>query len=407
MNIAIVHPYPVHRNAAGGVTRVNSLVRHLAGRHRVTVFAHSSGDAALDRTAVDDLREAGVEQHLFPRPVPSIVERTRWVASRTPYFVHRNRSARLETALVAFDREQAFDVVHVEFAYLWPVIARAAGDGPVRFVAEQEMMSVALERLRGVPGRSLYERYVSTQIAKVRRFEAEVLPRFDRVFGITSAEAARLSAMAGRPCPVLPHVVCTRMFHPGRVSPEPATVLFVGNYSHRPNLHALRWLVDRIWPAVRTQRPDARLVAVGPGLAGSEVTRLVEAGVTVAGRVDDLVRAYQRAALFVNPITSGGGMRGKVLEAFACALPVVSTPMGMEGVAAQNGRHYVAGSTAEEFARAIVAYLQDPAMADRHGRAARELVVAQYDIGVVFSALEAAYGEAVTECRARRARAIA
>lgn len=390
MRICVVHPYPVHSAAVGGTTRVYGLVRHLAARHRVSVATHASGDPEADEAAVADLAELGVEQRMFRRPRPSLARRVGWLLAPDPYFVSRNLNPSLSDALERMSGDVGgVDVIHTEFAYLHPLLPRGAGR-PALVLAEQETMSVAVERLRRIPARdkNLYERYLERRGPRVERFERRVLPRYDRVFAISEREAERMSRLAGREVPVVPHVVSTSRFVPGEGDGD-GSVLFVGNYAHRPNLHGLLWMVEEVWPRVRAAVPDASLRVVGPGLDEASVRRLEsEPGVEAVGWVEDIVRAYQRCGLFVNPLHSGSGMRGKVLEAFACARPVVSTAVGMEGIAAVDGCHARVADSPEEFGSAVVAYLRNPDLGRRHGAAARSLVCERYDVEVVLDRLE-------------------
>jgi len=398
MKIAVVHPYPVYSGAVGGVTRVNSLVRFLSPRHDVTVFAHSSGSRDTDAEAVRDLESIGVEQRLFNPGRPGIRRRLSWVLSKEPYFVGFNRNPGLETALIELDRREGLDVVHVELAYLAPLLG-GLGDGPVRFLAEQETMSMVVERLRRIPvwRRTPYETFLTTQGTKVRRFEADALSSFNRVYAITPEEAGAMADLSRREVDLLPHVVNARTFTMGGERNRQPTVLFVGNYQHRPNLHALLWFAQEVWPKVATSHPDAVFEVVGPSLEEGPRRQLQAAGIRVLGRVEDLVVRYQSAWVFVNPILSGGGMRGKVLEAFACGLPVVSTRMGMEGIAAESEVQFLEAEVSHSFALQIGRYLQDSEMRAAHGTAARRLVESTYDARGVFARLEEDFNTCVRQ----------
>lgn len=397
MRIAVLHPYPVSRRAVGGVTRLHALVRHLAPRHRVTVLAHSGEDPDSDAEAVRELADIGVRQLLFPRPGAGALTRLSWVLGRSPYAVAYNRNPALADALAALEREEGLDAAHVELSYMAPFLA-GLRPRTVRILAEQETMSLALDRLRKVPfaDRTLFEHYVGLEKGKVRRFEAKALRTFQVLYGISRTEAAWLAERTGRAVGVLPHVVATRTFVPAAVEPVEPKVLFVGNFLHRPNLHGLTWFLDGVWPAVRAAAPLARLEAVGPGLTEAWRSQHERNGVLAPGRVEDLVERYQQAAVFINPIRTGGGMRGKVLEAFSCGRPVVSTPMGMEGIDAEPGRHHLEANDPMDFSGAVVRYLSDADLRRAHGRAARELVDRLYDPSVVFTRLENDALEAVS-----------
>ncbi|HZR80491.1 MAG TPA: glycosyltransferase [Candidatus Binatia bacterium] len=402
MKIAIVHPYPVSERAVGGTTRVYLLARHLAARHSVRILTHASGDPIADAAAVRAMADLGVAQEIFARPRATVGRKLAWALGHAPYFVGHNRNPALEAALARLDATDELDVVHVEFAYLAPVLG-ALGPRPARVLAEQETMSVVVERLHAVPSRrlSLYQVYLSRQLAGVRRFEAQAVRTFDRAFAINEAEAALLSRVAGREVAVLPHVVAADAFRAPAAEPREPVLLFVGNYAHDPNRHAVLWFAESVWPRVCEEAGDAALAVVGPHLPPAEALELARRGARLLGRVDDLADCYRRATVFVNPILSGGGMRGKVLEAFASGRPVVSTRLGMEGIAAEDGVHADLADDAVAFARAVVRLLRDPELRRQRGRAARALVEQLYDAPSVFGRLEDAYRDAVAERLAR------
>lgn len=403
MKIAIVHPYPVHSGAVGGVTRVHALVKHLAQRHEVHVLTHAHDDRDDEESAARESAELGVRQRAFPRGHHSWVSKALWALGRAPYFVGHNRNAALEAALAELGAG-GLDAVHLELGYLEPLL-HGAGPRCVRVLAEQELMSRSVERLRAVAFRhkTPYQHYISLELPRIRAFEAQSLRRFDLLYGITPDECAQMAALSGRPAAVLPHVVDSRVFAPDptpQATPErdagraPA-VIFVGSYTHHPNVEGAFWLMEEVWPAVRRARPDARAVLVGPGLTVEQGRALEALGAELTGRVEDLVGAYRSAALFANPIFSGGGMRGKVLEAFACELPVVSTQRGLEGIEAEPGVHCLRADDTASFASAVLALLSDADRRAALGRAARALVEERYDVRTVLSRLEADVIEAV------------
>jgi glycosyltransferase involved in cell wall biosynthesis len=293
--------------------------------------------------------------------------------------------------------------VHLELGYMAPLLD-AVSPRAVRVLAEQETMPLALSRLRRLPWhrRSPYELLAALVEPKARRFDARTLPRFDRVYGITAREAEYLAQAAGRPAGVLPHVVRVARFDAAARAENGESVLFVGNFAHRPNVHGLDWFLDRVWPAVRAKAPGAALDVVGGGVPAGLRDAASRAGARVHGYVPDLASCYAGAAVVVTPLRSGGGMRGKVLEAFASARALVSTPTGLEGIDAVPGTHCLCAAEAPAFADAVVRYLADPPLRRAHGVAARRLVAMRHDVGVVFAGLERDLQESV-EARAGRA----
>jgi glycosyltransferase involved in cell wall biosynthesis len=99
--------------------------------------------------------------------------------------------------------------------------------------------------------------------------------------------------------------------------------------------------------------------------------------------VGDVQPHFQQSRVMVVPLRSGSGMRVKILDAFARGVPVVSTRIGIEGIAAIDNQHLLIADSAEEFAAATVRVLEDRALAERLSRAARELVLTEYDVAIV------------------------
>jgi glycosyltransferase involved in cell wall biosynthesis len=397
MKIAVVHPYPVHAAAVGGVTRVYELARFLAARrHEVTILTHEAdGHAGADQA----LAALGVRQLAFPLPTATRVKKLSWWLTPEPYFVSRNVNPALTEALTALDRAAPFDVVHLELAYMFPCLS-GVGPRATRVLAEQEVMSQAMARLRRIPwrDRTLYEKVAPLAAAKVRRFEHNALRQFDLLYGITPTERDELQKAAGRPVAVFPHVVVANRFAADPARPRCGSqVLFIGNFGHRPNLHAATWFVEQVWPLVRAEHPDARFTVVGPGLSQAAQARLAAPGVELTGYAPDIQALYQQAGVVVTPLHSGGGMRGKVLEAFAAGCAVVGTAMSFEGIRGVSGVHCETADEPRSFADAVIRYASTPALRTAHGAAARQLVRDYYDAARVFARYEAELQRAVDE----------
>ena len=120
------------------------------------------------------------------------------------------------------------------------------------------------------------------------------------------------------------------------VEREPHTLLFVGNYEYAPNQDAARILVERVLPRVRQALPDARLQLVGANPPGW-LQALAADHIEVSGRVPDVAPYLARATVFVCPLRMGAGLKNKVLEALAMGIPVVATPLSVDGIAVRDG----------------------------------------------------------------------
>lgn len=143
------------------------------------------------------------------------------------------------------------------------------------------------------------------------------------------------------------------------VHPRGKNLLFVGGYGHPPNEDAILWFAEAILPGILEKHPETKVHLIGGG-AGRQVQALAGEHVAIHGRVDDdaLDAAYRSSDIAVVPLRFGAGVKGKVVEAMAKGLPVVTTPIGAEGIP-ERGRPLVVGQTAEELQNRIIALLDD------------------------------------------------
>lgn len=110
-------------------------------------------------------------------------------------------------------------------------------------------------------------------------------------------------------------------------------LLFVGSFTHQPNADAVRWFTREVMPTILAHLPGLVFTVVGPQ-PPREITRLASSSVIIAGAVSDeeLAESYRRARLVVAPLRFGAGVKGKIIQAMECDVPVVTTTIGAEGI---------------------------------------------------------------------------
>ena len=150
----------------------------------------------------------------------------------------------------------------------------------------------------------------------------------------------------------------------------------------------VRWFAEQVWPGVRAQMETAEFVAVGrqppSGLA-------VEQGIVTPGYVMDVEPYWRAARLFVVPLLSGGGMRVKIVDAWAHGLPVISTTSGAEGIEYRDGQDLWIADAPQTMAEKIVRLLKDGEEAERLGKTGRRRLEERYDWQVRYQEWDAVY----------------
>jgi glycosyltransferase involved in cell wall biosynthesis len=135
------------------------------------------------------------------------------------------------------------------------------------------------------------------------------------------------------------------------------------------------------------------LTVVGAHIPAGFEAKLSSPGVAFAGHVEDIRRPLAEHAVFVCPILSGSGVRVKLLEAFASGIPVVSTPLGAEGLLDHGDDFLLVAGSANDFAAAICDLLDNPQRAAEMARRARRQVEQHWDVRTITERLEQHYRE--------------
>jgi O-antigen biosynthesis protein len=150
-------------------------------------------------------------------------------------------------------------------------------------------------------------------------------------------------------------------------------VLFVGGFEHLPNGDAVKYLVREVMPHVWQQRPDVSVTIVG-GSAPREVESLASSRVHIRGWVADLEPVLSSARTMVVPVRFGAGVKGKITQGLAAGLPVVTTPVGAEGLNGEDGKNMLIAADAESLAKRIVRVVEDDALWQSLSLAGRDLI---------------------------------
>ena len=143
-------------------------------------------------------------------------------------------------------------------------------------------------------------------------------------------------------------------------------ILFVGNFSHTPNVDAADWLVSEIFSKIpQTEGDPIKLKIVGQGLSGPILGKIDGEAIQYLGWQNSLDNLYADARMVVVPLRYGAGKKGKLSEAVSRNCPVVSTTIGVEGFPLEDGVDCVIADTTEDFVKGILRLWHDSDFAAR------------------------------------------
>ena len=136
-------------------------------------------------------------------------------------------------------------------------------------------------------------------------------------------------------------------------------LLFSGVMDYLPNENAVLWFTDNVWDQLQAARPDVELIIAGMNPSPAIQNLADKPGITVTGYVEDMLACYHDASVFVAPFQIARGVQNKILQSFACGLPVVTTTVGAEGIDCKDGVHYALASSPEQFVEQILRFSDD------------------------------------------------
>ena len=373
--ILALAPYPPRLDGDhGGSRALAELLAALAQRHDVVLLAaRAPGEPPIDPTIAAWCLRAAETPRAAPAPGSSPAARLLrhariavGLARGVPSLVTRWRMPRGRSDAADLLRGWTPDVVQVHGEVMAELAVAVAPRGvPLLLVTFEPPVRAAMDAA-GTPLAAL-------ELRAWRRHTARTLDRFDAAVTLTAADREALAAFGGSALQETIPLGLARL--PGE-APPPASgdasplLVFVGNFMHPPNRLAAMRLVRTIHPALRREFPALRLRIVGHD-PPDDLRDAAGPGVEITGRVPDVRPHLAAATVVVAPLTTGGGMRVKVLEALAAGAAVVATPRAVEGIGVTDGVELLVANDDAAFTSAVATLLDDPARRESLGAAAK------------------------------------
>jgi glycosyltransferase involved in cell wall biosynthesis len=208
----------------------------------------------------------------------------------------------------------------------------------------------------------------------------------------TDTQELRKSAPTA-PCMVVENGTDTGYFHPMPGLVEPNSLIFAGSYKWYPNLSAMKFLRDEIWPLILREAPETKLYLAGLAPpAWLKEWAASDANVTVIDSPEDIRPWIARGAVYVCPIIDGGGTRLKLVDAMAMAKAIVSTAVGCEGLDVRDGVEMLIADDAKTFAAKTLELLRDRDRAEKLSQGGLALVMRRFAWSLIEQRLVKAYG---------------
>ena len=342
MKIVWLAPEPPVPPLTGGRERSQRMLAYLARRHTVQLITFAT-----------------------PEEEPGLMELHRELARLTivPYPSRREPLSSQMSRVVAEAIGGRPDAVHVQGLEMYRYVPQNAD---VRYVLDLHDVPGLLEaRLIAVKAAPLARIWSQLKLAAVNRRETEAICQASAVIVVSEQDrkALRSAHVAqDNKIVVIPNGVDLDYWALSEVDPDPATVLFPGALNWPPNIDAAIMLIHAVLPYVRARVPQVQVIIAGyqPDPALRALAQ-ADAPFTLIANPPDMRPIFARAMVVAVPLRAATGTRYKIVQAMAMGRPVVSTPIGAEGLDLEKDVHLLIAPLVEPFSEALVHLLTHPA----------------------------------------------
>ena len=353
----------LHPTDRGGQIRTLETLRQLHAGNEVHYVAYN------DPAQPEGVRRAPEYcRRSYPvnRPIPSrgsarfFAQLARNLASPLPLAVGRYASPEMRGQIASLIHEHRFDSIVCDFLSMVPNIPDLS-----RCVLFQHNVETVIWRRHAEHAPSALRRaYFRQQASRMFQCERDACRSAAHIIAVSEKDAAQMTELFGvtRVSPVSTGVDLTYFARPADRPAQAGAapqIVFVGAMDWMPNIDGALWFTEKVLPLIRAKLPTARLVLAGRSPV-PELKALAAADplIEVTGTVPDIRPYLWDADLSIVPLRIGGGTRLKIYEAMAAGVPVVSTAIGAEGLAVEDGRHISLADTPETFAARCLALLE-------------------------------------------------
>ncbi len=355
---------------------------HLQGV-RPHVFCLNTKKQRFDPNAIPDDMQGWATYHFVDidtdiKPLPALAN----LAGGKSYHVDRFDQEHAHQQLGELLKKETFDIVQFETIYTAPYLDTVRKYSDAKCVLRSHNVEhIIWEHIAANESNPAKKAYLKIQSKRLKDYELKQTRAFDALVPITDVDADKFRGL-GIALPMLAMPLGLEMTE-ARITIEATNAVgFIGSLDWLPNEEGVLWFVKEVWPLVNKQLPEANFQIAGRNMPTS-IAQIKQANVEVVGEVESAKDFVNNQQIMVVPLLSGSGMRIKIVEAMALGKAVVTTSLGIEGIAAENGREAVIEDHPQQMATAIIELLNNLEKRELIGQAASAFTRANFSSTVL------------------------
>jgi glycosyltransferase involved in cell wall biosynthesis len=393
-----VLPFPLD---AGPKVRSYFTIRYLAEKHSITLVSFIRPTDTLG--SITHLKSfcTAVETITMPRSrARDGFALVKSIFSGLPFLIARDQVVEMQQRLQELIQQNRFDAVHADQLWMAPYAlkakaeAQAIGYSPRLVLDQHNAVYLIPKRMADSSKNPFLRAWLRQESKRMAKYEKWACHQFDHVVWVTKEDLTAVNSLQADPAVYSPNQlkeaelskntnsvipICFDSSLTAWINPLPETkeILFLGGMHWPPNAEGVVWFANEVLPLIHKELPQARFVVIGK--QPPEALKSLGEAVITPGYVENPNNYWAATRAFVVPLHAGGGMRVKILDAWARGIPVISTTIGAEGIEYTPGENILIADSPQEFAKDVKQVLTDNDLAGRLGKGGRAALENRYD----------------------------
>jgi len=392
MRILIISSYLPFPLFSGGHIRLYNIVKRLTEKnHQVTLICEKR-----ENQTEEDINEIAK----ICKQVITVERKKQWSLqnilqtgfSKKSFLITGHTNEDMQRKMVELLKNNSFDLIHVETSYVMQNVPQT--HIPIVLVEHNIEYLVYQRFVNNAP--LLLRPLLAIDVKKLQRSEEAFWKRATYIVTVSEKE----KEVIGLPnVSVVPNGVDIELFQMKKnlfITNKPeADILFIGDFKWVQNRDSVRWIINEIYPKLQQYFKLARKTTLW--IIGKHIPQALKQYQRDNSIIFDensqkpTEKIFADADILLAPIRIGGGSQYKILEAMASGTPVVTTPLGIEGIEAKDGKEILVGKTSHDIARLTAKVLEDEKLYMTIAKNAREFVEKNYTWDSIVDKLESVY----------------
>ncbi|KAF0236972.1 MAG: group 1 glycosyl [Prolixibacteraceae bacterium] len=373
-------PYPVKD---GGAIACMNLARgfSLLG-HQVTILAMNTVKHHITFGEIPESVKELAEFKLVnvPARISPVSALLNLFFSKKPYNATRFISKTFAEELKKILQENKYDIIQLEGLYVCPYIPVIRRNSNAKIIYRAHNIEHEIWGRTAIMAHGFEKWYLKNLSKRIRKFETQIINSYDLLVPITSRDGNILNKLGNtKPTHVSQTGIDSSVLIPNSKNLNHPTLFHIGSLEWSPNQEGLIWFFENCWDAIREKYPDLKFYVAGRNAPPWFQKMLNLPNVVFKGEVADAYEFMNSKSIMVVPLFSGSGMRIKIIEGMALGKPIVTTPVGTEGISTTSGENIIVIANTEGFVQSISDLIENREFFDKISKNAIEFIHENFD----------------------------